>query len=73
MQAPSAPTGKVAWFKELTDTVRLFMRGVIGTDAYQKYAEHMRRNHPGDAMMTEREFWRDQTDRQDSNPQARCC
>ena len=23
--------------------------------------------------MTEREFWRDQTDRQDTNPQGRCC
>ena len=25
------------------------------------------------ALMTEREFWRDQTDRQDQNPQGRCC
>ena len=24
-------------------------------------------------MMTEREFWRDRTDRQDTNPGARCC
>ena len=24
-------------------------------------------------LMTEREFWRDQTDRQESNPQSRCC
>ncbi|HYH77897.1 MAG TPA: YbdD/YjiX family protein, partial [Arthrobacter sp.] len=23
--------------------------------------------------LTEREFWRDRTDRQDSNPQGRCC
>jgi uncharacterized short protein YbdD (DUF466 family) len=23
--------------------------------------------------MTEREFWRDHSDRQDANPQGRCC
>ncbi|MCY7403863.1 MAG: YbdD/YjiX family protein, partial [Cryobacterium sp.] len=43
--------------------------------AYDKYATHhasceTNAAHP---IMTEREFWRDQTDRQDKNPQGRCC
>ena len=65
-----------------------FMRGVMGEDAYDKYKAHHEglrdahddSTHDPDAaacavpvMMTEREFWRDQTDRQDINPQGRCC
>ncbi|TFB57797.1 YbdD/YjiX family protein [Cryobacterium sp. TMT1-62] len=61
-----------------------FMRGVMGEDAYDKYKAHHEAHdesiHDPDAaacsgpvMMTEREFWRDQTDRQDINPQGRCC
>lgn len=50
-----------------------YLNGVLGADAYKKYLEHHRdsghRGHP----MTEREFWRDRTDRQEHNPQGRCC
>lgn len=58
--------GQVAWF----------VRGVLGEDAYQKYVEHHRAVHgdnPAVPMMSEREFWRDKTDRQEANPQGRCC
>ncbi|WP_370304391.1 YbdD/YjiX family protein [Cryobacterium sp. TMS1-13-1] len=59
-----------------------FFKGILGEDAYEKYVAHHasvcetdaagagRAPHP---LMTEREFWRDQTDRQDRNPQGRCC
>lgn len=65
-----------------------FVRGVLGEDAYDKYAAHHAATHGGAAggeaggevggevgepAMTEREFWRDQTDRQQQNPQGRCC
>lgn len=52
---------------------RSFVRGVIGADAYEVYLEHQGRVHPGEPVMTAREFWRDQTDRQAKNPQTRCC
>ena len=52
-------------------------RGVVGEDAYDRYRAHVEarraageHEHP---LMTEREFWRDRTDRQDANPQGRCC
>ena len=52
-------------------------RGVVGEDAYERYRDHVHAqrargaaDHP---LMTEREFWRDRTDRQDANPQGRCC
>ena len=55
-----------------------YVRGVLGEDAYDKYTAHHEAAHPAAGcerppMMTEREFWRDQTDRQDTNPQGRCC
>ncbi|MDJ0339852.1 YbdD/YjiX family protein [Cryobacterium sp. PH31-O1] len=55
--------------------VRWWVRALMGEDAYDKYVLHHEScetdaAHP---LMTEREFWRDQTDRQDKNPQGRCC
>jgi len=57
-----------------------YVKGVMGEDAWDKYRAHHEAAHgaadpahPGERMMTEREFWRDQTDRQDANPQGRCC
>jgi uncharacterized short protein YbdD (DUF466 family) len=54
-------------------SVARFLRGVMGADAYQKYLEHHRASGHETPPMSEREFWRDKTDRQDSNPQGRCC
>lgn len=50
-----------------------FVKGVMGEDAYEKYCAHQAATHPGAPMLSEREFWRDKTDRQDANPQGRCC
>jgi uncharacterized short protein YbdD (DUF466 family) len=54
-----------------------FFKGVMGEDAYEKYKAHYEAAHatggPDQPLMTEREFWRDMTDRQESNPQGRCC
>lgn len=54
-------------------SVARYFRGVLGADAYDNYLEHYRRLGHQHAPLTEREFWRDQTDRQDANPQGRCC
>ena len=54
-----------------------FWRGVVGEDAYDKYCAHVRAQRaagdPTHPLLTEREFWRDRTDRQESAPQGRCC
>jgi uncharacterized short protein YbdD (DUF466 family) len=55
-----------------------FVKGVMGEDAYEKYRAHHEQaqlsGHAHDErMMTEREFWRDRTDRQDAHPEGRCC
>jgi uncharacterized short protein YbdD (DUF466 family) len=50
-----------------------YLGGVLGADAYQKYLEHHEAMAHTGPPLTEREFWRDRTDRQDANPQGRCC
>lgn len=55
-----------------------YVRGVMGADAYKKYLEHHAATghggpEHGAPPLSERDFWRDRTDRQDSNPQGRCC
>ena len=52
-----------------------FVKGVMGEDAYLKYRAHAASVHgsSGEPVMTEREFWRDVTDRQEHNPHGRCC
>lgn len=64
-RAVRAGAGRIVWI----------VKGVLGEDAYDKYRAHHETTHAETLrpMMTEREFWRDQTDRQDTNPQGRCC
>ncbi|WP_442017337.1 YbdD/YjiX family protein [Paenarthrobacter sp. 2TAF44] len=50
-----------------------YMSSLMGADAYRKYLEHFTSTGHSGPAMTEREFWRDRMDRQDSNPQGRCC
>lgn len=48
-------------------------KGVMGENAYQQYLDHHASTHRSEAPMTERQFWRDKTDRQDAHPEGRCC
>lgn len=53
--------------------VAKYLGGVLGADAYAKYRDHHRAAGHQEPPLSEREFWRDRTDRQDANPQGRCC
>ncbi|WP_245542802.1 YbdD/YjiX family protein [Pseudoclavibacter soli] len=62
----AAPTGwwaKVVWI----------LNGMLGANAYQNYVDHHRQVHPGEPVMSEREFWRHKAAEEDRNPSARCC
>lgn len=66
----SAPVAAAAMaFRGLTG----YLKGVLGADAYQKYSEYQASTGCEAPPLTEREFWRDRMDRQDNNPQGRCC
>ena len=51
----------------------VYLAGLLGADAYVRYLEHHRVAGHSAPPLSEREFWRDRTDRQDANPQGRCC
>jgi uncharacterized short protein YbdD (DUF466 family) len=53
--------------------VRWWFGGVMGDDAYRRYVDHLRLNHPDADVPTEREYWRDRHARADASPGARCC
>nr|WP_067653546.1 YbdD/YjiX family protein [Nocardia harenae] len=47
--------------------------GVLGGQDYQRYVAHLRRAHPGRAVPSEREYWRERHAEAERNPGARCC
>ncbi len=53
--------------------VNKYLKGVLGEDSYEKYLDHHHATGCVTAPMTVKEFWRDKTDRQDNNPEGRCC
>ncbi|NYE96253.1 uncharacterized short protein YbdD (DUF466 family) [Psychromicrobium silvestre] len=65
--------GQGGAIRKLIGSLSWYVKGVLGEDSYLKYREHRLATHPGVPMLTEREFWRDKMDRQDANPQGRCC
>ncbi|WP_369797489.1 YbdD/YjiX family protein [Nocardia sp. CNY236] len=46
---------------------------ILGGRDYQRYAEHLRRRHPGCEIPSEREYWRQRYAEADRNPTNRCC
>lgn len=54
-------------------SVNRYLKGVLGEDAYEKYLDHHHATGCAAPAMTVREFWRDKMDRQDVNPEGRCC
>ncbi|MCU1546726.1 MAG: hypothetical protein JWP30_1826 [Homoserinimonas sp.] len=57
----------------LVKGISWFISSLMGEDAYEKYREHHVSTHGNEPAMTERQFWRDRYDRQDRNPEGRCC
>ncbi|WP_370464455.1 YbdD/YjiX family protein [Mycolicibacterium sp. 018/SC-01/001] len=45
----------------------------MGDNHYQRYVEHRARQHAGEAVMSEREYWRHRHAAADADPGARCC
>nr|WP_246482938.1 YbdD/YjiX family protein [Brachybacterium halotolerans] len=53
--------------------VRRFARGVLGSDAYDRYLHHHRITGCAHAPLSEKEFWRLKYAEQGENPSAGCC
>lgn len=59
--------------REALAGVRWYLREVSGESGYDRYVEHMRRDHPGQPVMARRDFERRRQDEREANPRARCC
>ena len=64
----TGPSGPGLWPR-----IRWWLRQLSGEGKYDAYLAHHRAQHPDEAPMTEREFWRSEYARQDANPGSRCC
>ena len=53
--------------------VRWYLREVSGESAYDRYVDHMRRDHPAQMVMSRRDFERWRQDQREESPRARCC
>lgn len=50
-----------------------FVGDLMGDTHYRRYVEHRLRTHPGESVLTEREYWRMRHAAAEANPNARCC
>ena len=50
-----------------------WFNGILGGQDYQRYVDHLRRDHPGCEIPTERAYWRERYADADANPASRCC
>ncbi|ATG55970.1 hypothetical protein CFK41_15180 [Brachybacterium ginsengisoli] len=58
---------------EVLKEVRRFARGIVGSDAYDKYLAHHHVTGCAHEPLSEREFWRMRYAEQDRDPRGRCC
>ena len=49
------------------------LRTVLGAPDYQRYREHMRRCHPGEVAISERDFVEQRLSARYERPGSRCC
>jgi uncharacterized short protein YbdD (DUF466 family) len=59
--------------KDAVGGIRWYLREVTGESGYDRYVEHMRRDHPGQVVMSRREYERQRMRMREENPRARCC
>lgn len=58
---------------DIAREVQRFARGVLGSDAYDKYLTHHRITGCQHEPLTEKQFWREKYRKQDTSPEGRCC
>ncbi|WP_082695817.1 YbdD/YjiX family protein [Mycobacterium sp. IS-1742] len=53
--------------------IRWYIASLMGDNHYRRYLEHRRRTHPGEPVLTEREYWHLRHAAAEAEPGARCC
>lgn len=66
--------GRVGEFgSRLWRQIRWYVGALMGDDHYRRYVAHRSRAHPGEPVLSEREYWRARHRAADADPGARCC
>ncbi|MBV8928697.1 MAG: YbdD/YjiX family protein [Mycobacteriaceae bacterium] len=50
-----------------------YCASLMGDNHYRRYVQHRRVSHPGEPVLSEREYWQRRHSAADENPGARCC
>jgi uncharacterized short protein YbdD (DUF466 family) len=50
-----------------------YIGSLMGDNHYARYLEHRRRTHPGEPVLSERDYWKLRHRTTELNPQSRCC
>ena len=50
-----------------------YSASLMGDNHYRRYVEYRRRAHPGEPVISEREYWRQRHAATEANPSSRCC
>nr|WP_163694373.1 YbdD/YjiX family protein [Mycolicibacterium sarraceniae] len=53
--------------------IRWYVGALMGDSHYRRYVEHRERTRPGEAVLSEAQYWRMRHGQQDANPGTRCC
>jgi uncharacterized short protein YbdD (DUF466 family) len=71
-QVSIATASSASGLRDLILRIGAVIRRIIGAPDYGRYLEHVRRVHPGQEPLTEKEFIRRQMEGR-AKPGARCC
>lgn len=50
-----------------------YFGSLMGDNHYRRYLEHHHRTHPGQPVLSEKEYWKMRHRNTEANPSARCC
>jgi len=53
--------------------IRGYIGALMGDSHYQRYVEHRCRTHPGEPMLSEREYWKMRHRASETSATPRCC
>ena len=57
----------------ITRQIRWYIGTLMGDTHYHRYAEHRARTHPGEPVLSERDYWKMRHRHTEADPGARCC
>lgn len=58
---------------EIGRQIGWYWSSLMGDNHYRRYVAHRARTHPGEAVPSEREYWRMRHAETESSPNPRCC